>query len=129
MSSPPSDSHDRPQYDPVDDTLTSEPETLARLSTPFDSRKLFWRNLISLSWRCLATALALAFLIIGLRIFSGMGQLSRMEQRGFNTITILFGALASLGIGSMLGNLGSMLRWRLLARKKYKMQDVYDTPF
>ena len=63
---------------------------------------------------------------IGLRVFSWMGKLSHMEQRGFNSITILLGALASLGLGSMLGHLGSMLRWRLLARKKYKMQDVCD---
>jgi len=82
--------------------------------------------MVSLSWRCLATALSLLLLIIGLRVFSQMGKLSRAEQRGFNAITILLGAFASLGLGSMLGYLGSMLRWRLLARKKYKMEDVCD---
>ena len=129
MSSLPSDPHNPPQRDHVSDLSISEPETFTRLSTPFDSRKIFWRNMISLSWRCLATALSLSLLMICLRIFSRMGELSHMEQRGFNTITILLGASASLGIGSMLGHLGSMLRWRLLARKKYKMQDVCDSHF
>jgi len=58
-----------------------------------------------------------------------MGKLSQAEQRGFNAITILLGSFASLGLGSMLGYLGSMLRWRLLARKKYKMQDVCGAHF
>ena len=58
-----------------------------------------------------------------------MGELSHAQQRGFNAITILLGAFASLGLGSMLGYLGSMLKWRLLAREKYKMQDVWDTNF
>jgi len=82
--------------------------------------------MISLSGRCLTTALSLSFLILGLLIFSRIGLLSQMEQYGLNAITILLSALASLGLGSMLGYLGSMLRWRLLARKKYKMRDVCD---
>ncbi|PUU81916.1 hypothetical protein B9Z19DRAFT_888929, partial [Tuber borchii] len=90
----------------------------------FDSWKQFWRNMTSLSWRCLTTALSLSLLILGLRIFSRMGELSHKEQRGFNAITILLGSFASLGLGSVLGYLGSMLRWRLLARKKYKVQDI-----
>ncbi|KAG0642459.1 hypothetical protein HOY80DRAFT_901073, partial [Tuber brumale] len=80
--------------------------------------------MISLSGRCLTTALSLSFLVLGLLIFSRMGELSRWQQRGFNTITILLSAFASLGLGSMLGYLGSMLRWPLLARKRYKMQDI-----
>ncbi|KAG0125891.1 hypothetical protein HOY82DRAFT_492264 [Tuber indicum] len=102
------------------------PKPAEKSPTPltFDSRDQFFWNMISLSGRCLTTALSLSFLVLGLLIFSRMGELSRWEQRGFNTITILLSAFASLGLGSMLGYLGSMLRWPLLARKKYKMQDV-----
>ena len=39
-------------------------------------------------------------------------------------LSILFTGSASLGLGSLLGYLGSMLRWPLLARTMYKMQDV-----
>ena len=77
----------------------------------------------------MTTALSLSLLIVGLHVFSQMDVLSQWEQYGFNAITILLGAFASLGLGSMLGYLGSMLRWRLLARKKYKMQDVCDAHF
>jgi len=126
MSSSRSDSHRPPQDDDVDDPLISEP---AKPQISFDSQKQFWLNMISLSWRCLTTVFSLSLLIIGLHAFSGMGELSRMEQRGFNAVTILLSALASLGLGSLLGYLGSMLRWSLLARKKYKMQDVRDAQF
>ncbi|PUU75109.1 hypothetical protein B9Z19DRAFT_1131900 [Tuber borchii] len=126
MSSSRPDTHPSP-YDGAGDPLIPEPEKSPRSPTPpipFDSWEQFWSNMISLSWRCLTTAFALLLLIIGLWGFSRMGKLSHMQQRWFNTITILLGASASLGLGSMLGYLGTMLRWRLLARKKYKMQDI-----
>ena len=129
MTSPPSVPHRPLPYDHANDPFISTPETSARLSISFDSRKQFWRNMLSLSWRCLATALSLSLLIIDLRIFSRMGELSQMEQREFNSITILLSAFSSLGLGSLIGYLRSMLRWRLLARKKYKMQDVCGAHF
>ena len=130
MSSSPSDSH-HPLSDDVDDPLMSKPEMSGKplISLNFDSQKQFWSNMISLSWRCLTTVFSLSLLIIGLHSFSRMGKLSRMEQRRFNAITILLGAFASLGLGSLLGYLGSMLRWSLLARRKYKMQDVRYAEF
>ena len=123
------DSHNCLPYDNADDSLALEPENLPKPSISFNSRKQFRRNIISLSWRCLTTILSLSLLILGLRNFSRMGVLSQMQQYWFNAITILLSAFTSLGIGSMLGYLGSMLRWRLLARKKYKMQDVCDAHF
>ncbi|PWW73371.1 hypothetical protein C7212DRAFT_288142 [Tuber magnatum] len=124
MSSSRSDSHLPPPYGDADDPLISKPEKPPTLPISFDSREQFWWRVISLSGRCLTTALSLSFLVLGLVIFSRMGELSRWEQRGFNAITILFSAFASLGLGSELGYLGSMLRWPLLARKKYNMQDI-----
>jgi len=129
MPSSPSDSHDPPPYDDMDDPLISKPERSAKPPISFDSQKQFWSNMASLSWRCLTTVFSLSLLIIGLHAFSRMGKLSRMEQRWFNAITILLGAFASLGLGSLLGYLGSMLRWSLLAREKYKMQNVRDPQF
>ena len=123
------DSHKAPPSDDADDPLTSKPETLPGPPISFDSRRQFRRNVISLSKRCLITSLSLSLLVLGLRIFSQRGELSHPEQRGFNAITILLGAFTSLGLGSMLGHLGSMLRWRLLARKKHKMQDVWEAKF
>ncbi|PUU81912.1 hypothetical protein B9Z19DRAFT_1076026 [Tuber borchii] len=124
MSSSHSDSHHPPPYDDADDPLISKPEKSLRPLISFDSWEQFQWHLISLSGRCLTTALSLSFLILSLVLFSQKKVLSQMEQYGFNAITILLSAFASLGLGSMLGYLGSMLRWRLLARKKYKMQDI-----
>jgi len=129
MSSPPTESHHPPTADGVDDPLISKPGKSVKPPISFDSQKQFWSNMISLSWRCLTTVFSLSLLMIGLHAFSRMGKLSRTEQRGFNAITILLSAFASLGLGSLLGYLGSMLRWSLLARKKYKMQDVRDAKF
>ncbi|CUS10972.1 unnamed protein product [Tuber aestivum] len=123
MSSLRSDSH-HPPSDDVDDPLILKLEKPLTLPMSFDSREQFWWNILSLSGRCLTTALSLSFLVLGLLIFSRMGELSLWEQRGFNAITILLSAFASLGLGSMFGYLGSMLRWPLLARAKYKMQDI-----
>jgi len=116
----------RPPSDDADDPLISEPKESPRPPISFDSWEQFQWHLINLSGRCLTTALSLSILILGLLFFSRMGVLSKLEQYGFNAITILLGAFASLGLGSLLEYLGSMLRWRLLAMTKYKMQDVWD---
>ncbi|KAG0634069.1 hypothetical protein HOY80DRAFT_1100958 [Tuber brumale] len=42
--------------------------------------------------------------------------MSERSRRPFNTLSILLTVIASLGLGSLLGHLGSMLRWPLLAR-------------
>ncbi|RPA96895.1 hypothetical protein L873DRAFT_1791339 [Choiromyces venosus 120613-1] len=126
MSSSFSELHRPPSYDDADDPLLSKPEKSPKhpKQSSFNSREQFWWNMISLSGRCLTTALSLSFLVLGLLIFSRMGELSSWEQRGFNALTILLSAFASLGLGSVLGYLGSMLRWPLLARKKYNMRDI-----
>ncbi|KAG0634062.1 hypothetical protein HOY80DRAFT_1100907 [Tuber brumale] len=62
------------------------------------------------------TFFSLVLLVICLRAFSQLQALSEWEQRTFNTLSILLTAIASLGLGSLLRHLGSMLRWPLFAR-------------
>ncbi|CUS15582.1 unnamed protein product, partial [Tuber aestivum] len=91
---------------------------------PFSSDRQSRRNIAVVLRGFLVTFLALVLLAICLWAFSQGRQLSKWEQRSFNTLSILLTAIASLGLGSLLGHLGSMLRWPLLARTVYQMQDV-----
>ena len=92
---------------------------------PFGSGDRFYPDLLRLILRFLLTFCSLALLLICLWQFSGQGPLDKWQQRSFNTLSILLTGIASLGLGSLLGYLGSMLRWPLLARTMYKMQDVW----
>ncbi|KAG0634072.1 hypothetical protein HOY80DRAFT_929240 [Tuber brumale] len=94
-----------------------------RLET-FSSDDQLHRNHILLAQRSSLTFFSLVLLVICLRQFSQLQPLSKWEQRLFNTLSILLTAIASLGLGSLLGHMGSMLRWPLLARTVYQMQDV-----
>ncbi|CUS15585.1 unnamed protein product [Tuber aestivum] len=91
---------------------------------PFNSKNQSHRNIVVLVQRFFLTSFSLASLVVSLWAFSRIHQLSKWEQRSFNTLSILLTAIASLGLGSLLGHLGSMLRWPLLARTMYQMQDV-----
>ncbi|CUS15589.1 unnamed protein product [Tuber aestivum] len=82
------------------------------------------RNAVALAQRFLVTSFALALLTICLWKFSNIRPLSKWEQRLFNTLSILLTGIASLGLGSLSGHLGSMLRWPLLSRTVYQMKDV-----
>ncbi|KAG0634071.1 hypothetical protein HOY80DRAFT_1100964 [Tuber brumale] len=104
-------------------------ESLIRGSTkgpskPFSSDDQHRRNRILLARGFSLTFFALVLLVICLWAFSNMHPMSKWEQRSFNTLSILLTAIASLGLGSLVGHLGSMLRWPLLARTVYQMQDV-----
>lgn len=56
--------------------------------------------------------------------FSLKGVLSRWEKRWFSALAILLSSMLSLSTGSLLGLLGSMVRWPLLARKLYTPVDA-----
>ncbi|KAG0633223.1 hypothetical protein HOY80DRAFT_930306 [Tuber brumale] len=101
-------------------TEDSKDEPLKRFSSDDQPH----RDHISLARGFSITFLALVLLMICLWTFSKKHPMSKWEQRSFNTLSILLTAIASLGLGSILGHLGSMLRWPLLARTVYKMQDV-----
>ena len=91
----------------------------------FSSNTRFRKDLIVLLWRLFLTSLSLAILVITLWGFSKLKPLSKWQQRSYNTISILATGMANLGLGSILGYLGSMLRWPLLARKIHQMRDVW----
>ncbi|PUU83781.1 hypothetical protein B9Z19DRAFT_1060706 [Tuber borchii] len=90
----------------------------------FSSDNQSHRNLVVLGWRFLFTFFSIFLLAICLWQFSKSQSLSKWEQRSFNMLSILFSGSASLGLGSLLGYLGSMFRWPLLARTMHQMQDV-----
>ncbi|KAG0635123.1 hypothetical protein HOY80DRAFT_1094809 [Tuber brumale] len=83
---------------------------------PFRSGDQPRRNYILLARGFSMTFFSLVLLVICLREFSQLQALSKWEQRTFNTLSILLTAIASLGLGSLLRHLGSMLRWPLIAR-------------
>ncbi|CAZ84205.1 unnamed protein product [Tuber melanosporum] len=91
---------------------------------PFSSDDQPRRNRILLARGFSTTFAPLVLLVICLWIFSKKRSMSKLEQRSFNTLSILLTATASLGLGSLLGHLGSMLRWPILARTVHQMQDV-----
>ncbi|KAF8243857.1 hypothetical protein K440DRAFT_605725 [Wilcoxina mikolae CBS 423.85] len=81
-------------------------------------------HLLALLKRFSATSLAIIFLVASLFGFSKVGHLDKWEQRGFNSLAILFTGIMSLGLGSLVGYLGSMIRWPLLSRTSYRARDV-----
>ncbi|KAF8247173.1 hypothetical protein K440DRAFT_682824 [Wilcoxina mikolae CBS 423.85] len=53
-----------------------------------------------------------------------MGHLTKWDQRGCNALAILLTGAMSLCIGSLLGYLGSMMRWPILAGAAHTAEDV-----
>lgn len=92
---------------------------------PFSSDNHSHKDLIALLWRFLLTFFSFGLLAICLWQFSKSQSLSKHEQWLFNMLSILFSGSASLGLGSLLEYLGSMLRWPLLDRTIYQMRDVW----
>lgn len=90
----------------------------------FSSTSGLHRDLMVLLRRFLLASLSLVLLIVALWGFSKLQRLNKWEQHFINTVSLLLTAMASLGLGSPLGYLGSMLRWPLLAGTTHKMQDV-----
>ena len=112
-----------PETDSTEELLVKSSEDPPLES--FGGGDRFYSDLLRLILRFLLTFCSLALLVICLWQFSRPGPLDKWQQRGFNMLSILLTGIASLGLGSLLGYLGSMLRWPLLARTMYKMQDVW----
>ena len=85
-----------------------------------------WRGI---SWRFACATFFSVILALVLRIFETSGQLDTWGRRWFNLLTILFSSIVSLSLGSLIGLLGGMLRWPLLARKGYSARDVSSLAF
>lgn len=80
--------------------------------------------LFEISWRLALVVSFGASLAVVLYMFQQKGRLSSDERRWFNALTLLFTALISLSVGSLLGLLGTMIRWPLLAERAHSPQDV-----
>jgi hypothetical protein len=84
-------------------------------------------------WKSIAWRFALALVFTALMVpvlygFESKGELTRWERRLFYTLIILLSSLVSLILGSLLGLLGAMLRWPLLARADYSPAEVGNLP-
>ena len=112
-----------PEADSTEELLTNGSEDPPL--EPFGSGDRFCSDLLRLMLRFILTFCSLGLLVICLWQFSGLGPMDKWQQRGFNMLSILLTGITSLGIGSLLGYLGSMLRWPLLAWTMYKMHDVW----
>jgi ABC-type multidrug transport system permease subunit len=121
----------RQSIEPVAQDEVTKHETPTIEAIPYPSTKgfnrqrhhgrLFWAEI---SWRIAGSLIFSIVLVAMLYTFSQRGNLSRWEKRWFNTLAILFSSLVSLSLGSLLGLLGNMLRWPLLAHKVHKPMDV-----
>lgn len=89
---------------------------------PIELHRLRFRR--NIAWRFACIILLSGLLGVTLLVFQDKGSLSSWEKRGFNTITILLSSLLSMASGSLLGLLGNMLRWRLLASEERTPLDV-----
>ncbi|KAK6507928.1 hypothetical protein TWF481_006349 [Arthrobotrys musiformis] len=83
--------------------------------------RIFWKEI---SWRFMSALTFSGLIVVTLYKFSKLGNLSRWEKRWFNVLVILCSALVSLSLSSLLGLLGNMIRWPLLARKRHRPLDV-----
>jgi len=111
-----------------DETKSAATETGESHGNVFDRHDQLRQHFAALFKRFLATCLAVILLVACLSAFSRLGPLDKWQQRGFNALAILFTGIMSLGLGSLLGYLGSMLRWPLLASATYKTKDVREFP-
>ena len=96
-----------PEADSTEELLTNGPEdpTLEL----FCSGDRFYADLLRLILRFLLTVCSLALLVICLWQFSRPGPLAKWQQRGFNMLSILLTGIASLGLGSLLGDRKSVV--------------------
>ncbi|KAK0707873.1 hypothetical protein B0H67DRAFT_648009 [Lasiosphaeris hirsuta] len=102
------------------------PSGLKRLSAslraaPGQHGKFPWRGV---TWRFATAALTSIQIMALLYSFARRESLTTWERRAFNAFIILFSGLLSLTLGSLLGLLGSVLRWRILARVRTTPHDV-----
>src|SRR5690242_3676985 len=79
---------------------------------------------LGITWRFVLVVSFAVSIVVVLYMFQQKGSLSSYERRWFNALTLLFTALISLSVGSLLGFLGSMIRWPLLAARSHSPRQV-----
>jgi hypothetical protein len=89
----------------------------------------YQQNLGAIFHRFLATSLTMILLVTCLLTFSKIGGLDKWKQRAFSALAILLTGSMSLCIGSLLGYLGPMIRWLILAGARHRAEDVVDFLF
>ncbi|KAK1833234.1 hypothetical protein QBC39DRAFT_370122 [Podospora conica] len=75
-------------------------------------------------WRILAALISMVLVLCVLYGFSRKDSLTGEDRRWLNTLAILFSALVSLSVGSLLNFLGTMIRWQLLASRPHSALDA-----
>ncbi|KAK4443860.1 hypothetical protein QBC34DRAFT_361207 [Podospora aff. communis PSN243] len=78
--------------------------------------EIFHRNIL---WRVVSSLVSAILVLATLYAFAGMENVNTWERRWFNMLTIFFSSLVSLSVGSLLGFLGGMMRWPLLANRSH----------
>ncbi|KAF8537135.1 hypothetical protein BDD12DRAFT_691987, partial [Trichophaea hybrida] len=84
-------------------------------------------SLVSVFRRFSATCLTIILLVICLYLYSKIENLNKWHQREFNTLAILLTGTMSICIGSLLGYLGCMIRWPILARAAHRARELTST--
>ncbi|KAK4455267.1 hypothetical protein QBC34DRAFT_460104 [Podospora aff. communis PSN243] len=80
-----------------------------------------WR---SVSWRFVCSALFSILIMVVIHSYAERDSLGPWDRRIFTTLTLLLSALVSLSLGSLLGLLGAVIRWPLLAKHSHTPRDV-----
>ncbi|KAK5659835.1 hypothetical protein OQA88_13298 [Cercophora sp. LCS_1] len=93
-------------------------------ATPIQRSEVGKTPWFAIAWRFLLVILFAVSIVIVLHMYQQKGSLSSDDRRWFNALTLLFTALISLSVGSLLGLLGSMIRWPLLATRSHSPRDV-----
>jgi len=99
-------------------------DKLSPEATPIRRSALGLIPWIAIAWRLILVTLFGVSIVIVLYMYQQKGSLSSDDRRWFNALTLLFTALISLSVGSLLVLLGSMIRWPLLAAKPHSPRDV-----
>jgi len=104
-------------------TLTQETDKKAQHypgpTTPLG--RLPW---LSIVWRFFAVQLFCGLILVVLLVFGKRESMSSQDKWFFNAFAILFSSLVSVSVGSLIGLLGSMLRWPILAAEDHSPRSV-----
>ena len=83
---------------------------------------------LSIAWRLFSVQLFCGLILVVLLVFAKRESLSSEDKWHFNAFAILLSSLVSVSVGSLIGLLGSMLRWPILAAEDHSPRSVSVTP-
>lgn len=97
------------------------PSPLNKNHDPRSHRRDLAKRLLSI---VLVNCIMMGALMGCLRGFGIVKSLNTWEKRVFNALSLSITALVSIGIGSLVSEIGSMIRWPLLSREPHTLDDV-----